>query len=234
MQSNCQKCTYLGIEMFPSIQTIVKHHFGNTLNKIISDLDSWMFDGLRCWIHFTGKYQYSRLKILLRAHFFSSMLPLPPSPQYWSKLQTASIKFLWWGKWTNFPNFKHYNWAITLRPLLTWLLPEASVLWYALKESLVSPYSLQDLLYSNMSITQGRHKFSPIVSQLFSVWRAAEKLCGCLFAWNPCSPLFNNARILKGGHPIQFSCWKEREASVHLRTSLETRVCPLFRTYVQN
>lgn len=196
------------------------------LHKIISDLDRWssLPNSLRSCVSII------KMNILPRVHFFSSMLPLPPPTQYWSKLQTAVTKFVWQGKrpriklstmqrerqagGLSLPNIKHYYWAFTLRPLLTWLQSETSVSWRALEESLVHPYTLQDLLYSNIPIVQCRCRFGPIVSQLLSVWRAVEKLCGCPYAWNPCSPLFNNARLLIGGHPIQFHQWKVR--GVHI------------------
>lgn len=118
--------TYLGKEIFALIPTIVKHNFGNTLIKIISDLDREVYAA-----EFSSLVSIIKLNIPPRVNFFSSMLPLPSPPQYWSKLQTAVTKFLWRGKdiklstmqrerqagGLSVPNFKHYYWAFTLRPL---------------------------------------------------------------------------------------------------------------------
>lgn len=161
------------------------------------------------------------MNILPRVTFFSMMLPLPPPPQYWSKLQRVVTNFLWRVKRLRIKlttmqrqrqagrlsllNFKYYNRAFTLRSAFTWLQPEAKVSWRALEESLVNPNSLQNLLYSNVPISQCYRKLGPIVSQPISVWKATEKLCGCTSVWNSCSPLFNNPKLLIGGQPIQFS-----------------------------
>ena len=83
---------YLGI--YSSVQTIAKNNFGNTLNKIIADLDRWsnLPNSLR------GRVAIIKMNILPRVNFVSSMLPLPPPPQYWCKLQSAITKFIWRGK----------------------------------------------------------------------------------------------------------------------------------------
>ncbi len=123
---------YLGIEISSLIQTIIKQNFGNTLNKITADLDRWSnLPNSR-----QSQTSIGKKNILPRVDFVSSMVPLPLLPQYWSKLQSAITKFLWWGKrphiklttmqrgrqasGLSFPNFKLYNWALTLRPLQTW------------------------------------------------------------------------------------------------------------------
>lgn len=214
--------TYLGIEI-SSIQTIMKQNFGNTLDKITADLDRWskLLNLLR------SRVSIIKMNILPRVNFVSSMLPLPPLPQYWSKLQSAVTNFLWQGKQPriklttmqrerqagslSLPNFKLYNWSFTLRPLLTWFQSDAQVSWWALEERLVTPYSPVDFLYSNIPTFHCRFKFGPIVSHLLSVWRKVEKLYGCSFAWHPRSPLFNNVRLVIDGHPICFPHWEEKD-----------------------
>lgn len=215
------KFTYLGIDIHPTIQTTVAQNYGKTLQKMISDLERWssMPNSLR------SRVSIVKMNILPRVNFFSSMLPLPPPPRYWNKLQSAVTKFVWRGKrprvklstlqrerqagGLSLPNFQYYYWAFSLRPVLTWLQTDEAVAWRALEESLVYPHSLKELLFSNVPVRQCAH-FGPIVSQLLCIWRTVEKLCGCTTVWNPCSPLFNNAKLVIGGHPIRFPQWSIR------------------------
>jgi len=85
---------YLGIDIYFSVQTIAKNNFGNTLHKIFADLDRWSsLPNSIC-----GRVAIIKMNILPRVNFVSSMLPLPPPPQYWCKLQSAITKFIWHGK----------------------------------------------------------------------------------------------------------------------------------------
>lgn len=212
--------TYLGMDVCSSVQTLTNNNYCNTLNKVVADLDRWtsLPNSLR------GRVAIIKMNILPRVNFVSSMLPLPPPPHYWSKLQTAISKFLWRGKrprikfttmqrgrqdgGLSLPNFKFYKWAFTLRPLLTWCQPDAQVSWRALEERKLAPYSFANFLHSNISISQCRLRFGPIISYLLSVWRKAEKLAGCSAAWGPHTPIFHNDKLLIGDQPIHFPSWE--------------------------
>lgn len=211
---------YLGIDISSSVQTIINNNFCNTLNKVMADLDRWsnLPNSLR------GRIAIIKMNILPRVNFVSSMLPLPPPPQYWNKLQSAITKFLWHGKrpriklttmqrerqagGLSLPNFKFYGWAFTLRPLLTWFQLDARVSWRAMEEQIIAPYSFVNFLHSNISLHCCRLRFGPLISYLLSVWRSVEKLVGCP-VWGPHSPIFKNDRLLIGGHPICFPDWEK-------------------------
>lgn len=160
------------------------------------------------------------------------MLPLPPPPKYWCKLQSAITKFLWPGKRPRFklttmqrerqdgglslPNVKLYGWAFTLRPLLTWFQSDAQVSWRDVEERMIAPYSFINILHSNVSLHHCRLRFGTMISYLLSTWRRVEKLVGCFGGWGPHSQIFNNDRLLIGGHPIRFPDWENKK---HFYTS---------------
>lgn len=139
--------------------------------------------------------------------------PLVPSSKYWNKLHSAVTKFICHGKrprlklsllqrakahgGLSLPNFKLYYWAFTLRPLLKWFDPAANVSWRELEESMVHAFELR-----NVNVE--------LVSQLVTVWRAAEKLRKISSKWNLFSPVFNNPGLLLGGQPIKFPGWSSR------------------------
>ena len=88
-----KNCICLGIDIYPSIQALTKNNFCNMLNKVVADLDrSCLPNSLR------GRVAIIKMNILPRVNFVSSMLPLPPPPQYWSKLQSAITTFVWCDK----------------------------------------------------------------------------------------------------------------------------------------
>ena len=207
---------YLGIDVFPSLQAIIKNNYGDTLNKISLDLGRWssLPNSLQ------ARVSIIKMNVLPRVNFVSSMLPLPPPAQYWTKLHSAISKFVWNGKrprlklsllqrarddgGLSLPNFKFYYWAFTLRPLLKWFDSSQNVSWRELEESLVHPIELRDLLYSNITTSQCKVRFGPIISQLVAVWRAAEKLCKIDLKWNLFSTVFNNHGLLLENRPIRF------------------------------
>lgn len=212
--------TYLGINIYSSIQEITKHNFCNTLNKVVADMDRWSSipNSLR------GRIAIIKMNILPRVNFFSSMLPLPPPSQYWNKLQLAITKFIWRGRrpriklntvqrerqdgGLSLPNFKLYKWAFTLRPLLIWLQPNIQVSWRGLEERMLAPYSFSTFLHSKISLNQCRLRYGPIISYLLLIWRKVGKLTGCATRWGPHSPIFNNDNLLIGGQPVYFPDWE--------------------------
>ena len=155
---------------------------------------------------------------LPRINFVSSMVPLPPPSDYWSKLQSATSKFIWKRKqprlklsilqrrWEDgglaVPNFEHYSLSSVLRPLLSWFYSHSSVSWCMLESNIVQPWTLQDILFSNVSKKQCQLRLGPIISHLVLVWRLAETHCHLSCKWHTFSPIFNNKALLIGGRPI--------------------------------
>ena len=120
-----------------------------------------------------------KMNVLPRIHFVSSMVPLPPPSDYWSKLQSAVPTFIWKRKrprlkmstlqrrredgGLSVPDFKFYFWSFVLRPLLTWFNPSISVSWCSLESSMIEPWSLHDVLFVNICDKQCHLRFGPII-----------------------------------------------------------------------
>ena len=78
------------------------------------------------------------------------------------------------------------------------------------------PLKLNEVLFSNIPISKSQICFGPIVSHALAVWRAAEKVCGISFIWNPYSPIFYNDRLLIGKSPVKFGqCRQWYDKGIH-------------------
>lgn len=159
------------------------------LNKTLRDLDRWV--DLPMSIH--ARVSVIKMNILPRINFVSSMIPLPPPSYHWSKLQSATTKFIWNRKRPRLklsvlqrrredgglavPDFKLYFWSFVLRPLLSWFNPDSSVSWRMLESNAVQSWTLQDVLFSNSSKKQCQLRFGPLISYLVLLWRQVETHC---------------------------------------------------------
>lgn len=212
---------YLGIEIFSSLNLIVKHNYSFALNNVLRDMDRWI--GLPMSIR--ARVSIVKMNVLPRINFVTSMVPLPPPPEYWSKLRLAISKFIWNRKrprlkmstsqrrredgGLSVPNFELYSWSFVLRPLLSWFDSDSAVSWRMLENNMVAPWTLKDVLFVNMSMKQCQLRFGPIIAHLMLVWRLAEKHCHISCRWHTVSPIFNNKALLIGGRPISAPQWEQ-------------------------
>lgn len=217
-----QHFKYLGIEIFSSLNQIIKHNYSSVLNKILRDMDRW----IDLTMSIQARVSIVKMNILPRINFVSSMVPLPHPPDSWSKLQSTTSKFIWKRKRPRLklsilqgrredgglavPNFEHYSWSFVLRPLLSWFDSHSSVSWLMLESNIVQPWTLQDVLFSNVSKKQCQLRLGPIISHLVLVWRLVETHCHLSCKWHTFSPIFNNKALLIGGRPICAPQWEQR------------------------
>ena len=92
---------YLGIQIFLTLNETVKSNFMSTLNTISNDLKRWnqMTNTLQTRI------SVIKMNILPRINFLASMIPLPPPEDFWNKLNSDILSYLWKGKKPRFKIF---------------------------------------------------------------------------------------------------------------------------------
>lgn len=213
---------YLGLSIFPSLQTTLAFNYDKTLKQVESDLAKW----ISIPNTFSARVSIIKMNILPRVNFCSTMLPLPPPAGHWEKLHRLLCNYVWRGKrprlkistlqrrkisgGLGIPNFEHYFWAATLRPLCTWFNTGAQVAWRSLEENLVKPHRLQDFIHSNIPLKMCRSKFGTIVSHLIATWRTVESYSKTHLKYHSYLPLFNNFDLCLGKQPISFPQWSDK------------------------
>ena len=214
-----QQFRHLGVQIFPSLNRIVSHNYLEIWNKVKSDLGRWtsLPNSLRARISIV------KMNVLPRINFVSSMIPLAPPVNYWKEIQSSISQFIWNRKRPRLkmatlqrhradgglavPNFRLYFYSFVLRPLFVWVNADISVSWRGLEEDIVRPMTLQGVLFSDMSNSQCKRRFGPIVSFLIQTWRTVESLSKISCKWHTFSPVFHNERLMIGSRPIVASPW---------------------------
>lgn len=179
-----QHFKYLGIEVYASLEAIVKNNFIDTFKKIKYDLDRWM----NLPNELQARIATIKMNVLPRINFVSYMLPRAPPVGSWEKLNKDINKFIWKGKrprlktptlhrnrrdgGLSLPNFKFYSWAFTLRPLTIWFNSTANVSWCTLEENIVHLWSLREVLLSNLPTKICKLQFGSIIAQHGIVWKS--------------------------------------------------------------
>ena len=115
-----------------------------------------------------------------------------------------------------FPNIRLYHIAFLVRPVHTWLNPEARVAWRPIEAELVAPHRLQDVIYSNIPHKVYNNRFGPIVSHLISMWNLLQSLSNIDLKFHAFLPLYNNYSLHQVVHRriglrlFSFPQWSEK------------------------
>lgn len=154
---------YLGLSVFPSLETTVAVNYNKTLKQVETDLARW----ISIPNTFSARLSIIKMNILPRVNFCSTMLPLTPPAGHWDKLHGLVSNYTVYGKGSAHglkcplcKDRKHLGaldfqiLSIISGPQLFDLLVPGSiqVAWRPLEENLVKPHRLQDLIHSNIPL----------------------------------------------------------------------------------
>lgn len=96
---------YLGVLILTSITTITKLNYTNVLKKVEEDTKRW--SALPASV--PSRIAVVKMNILPRINFISSMLPLPPPKDYWSKVDSLLTKYIYGMGGDHVLNGPHYS-----------------------------------------------------------------------------------------------------------------------------
>lgn len=179
--------TYLGIDIQPDVNNIVKSDYEKLFRDIERDLERWTVlpASLMSWI------ATLKMNVLPRLSFLCAMIPLPPQIGYGHKVDVMIQKYLWNGGHPKIklsklqifkengglsvPDFKLYFMSYQLRAIQTWLNPHSLAPWRDIEAELVKPYRLQDILLSGLFLRKYALNFGNIITSTISNFRGTEK-----------------------------------------------------------
>lgn len=80
---------YLGITITPAIEDLVSRNYEPIVTAVTESMNSWSSISLIGCIHVI------KMNILLKFLYLFQSVPLPPPPQFFSKMKQLFIKFIW-------------------------------------------------------------------------------------------------------------------------------------------
>ncbi len=144
--------TYVGIQILPSLQAVVKQNYSSLFNNIRRDLERW--DALL--LSLQGRIAIIKMNFLPRLLFLFSMIPLSPYKTFFKEINSIITKFIWNNKRPRiklktlqrspakgglaFPNMQLYFWACRLRSIKTWLEVNSEIARRNIEASAVHPH----------------------------------------------------------------------------------------------
>lgn len=210
---------YLGIELRPTLPQISKVNYMSIFEKVEADIQRWM-----CLPSSpAARMSTIKMNILPRINFISLMLPLPPPVNYWKKLDSLLIKYIWNGKrprikWSSLqrnkingglgcPNFKLYHWSFILLSVTKWFDPSWQSSWKQIEKERISPIRLQDFLFSGISHRKCTLYYGPILSYTLQIFKKIEACFSSKTLWHTYTPIWHNLNLLSGGQPFVQPSW---------------------------
>ena len=210
---------YLGVLIQASVPAIANLNYSSVLKKVEEDVKRWA--ALPASV--PSRIAVTKMNILPRINFISSMLPLSPPIGYWSKVDTLLTKYIWNGRrprikrttlqrnkldggWA-LPHFKFYHWSFCIRSLKHWLDPNSNSSWKRMEEELIAPIRLKDFLFSGLSIKHCALRYGPVLTYMLQIFRRVQKLVGVTSKWHKSTPIWRNNNLLSGNKPFFQNVW---------------------------
>ncbi len=210
---------YLGIELRPTLSLISNVNYMSIYRNLEADIQRWMCLPTSP----PARMSTIKMNILPRINFVSSMLPLSPPANYWKKLDSLLIKYVWNGKrpsikWSTLqkskleggwgcPNFKWYHWSFILLSVVKWFDPCSQSSWKQIEKYLISPIRLQDFLFSGISYRKCSLYYGSILSYTLQIFKKVETLFSSKTIWHTHTPIWHNLNLLSGGKPFVQPSW---------------------------
>lgn len=211
--------TYLGIQIRPSLQEIVKSNYDKIFEEVECDLANWtrLPASLRTCI------SVIKMNVLPRVNFLSMMIPLSAFPDYWVKMNKLLCGYIWNNTHAKLkfsvlqrpndqgrlalPNFKVYHQSFQLRPVMAWLDGRLCVPWKCLEKNLAHPRRLEDILFSGIKDKYSMLHCGPIIANTIRNFRVVEKDLKGSLKWHNDAPLWHNMNLRIGNKPLDLKSW---------------------------
>uniref|UniRef100_A0A3Q2ZER1 Reverse transcriptase domain-containing protein n=1 Tax=Kryptolebias marmoratus TaxID=37003 RepID=A0A3Q2ZER1_KRYMA len=215
--------TYLGINISPRLEDLIKMNHIPLLKKIEDDLTRWK----SLPISLMGRVASVKMMILPRINYLFSMIPNKPSTKWFKSLDSFISKFLWKSKTPRIslnalqkskdtgglelPNFYHYYLANRLQYISKWISPNTlDETWLDIEQTLCNNIRLSYLPFISTNIKKHACFKSITISSSLTAWWEYQKMTKSSLI--PCrhTPIWNNPDILQENIMINFTGWRAK------------------------
>ena len=213
--------TYLGIQIVPKLENIVKQNYDPISNSISEALNRWS----SLPISLIGRINILKMNILPKLLYLFQNIPLSPPVGFFPMMEKLFRNFIWNSRRPRLrlsllylpydrgglrcPNILWYYWAAQLRTMMFYYSEEGSPSWRNMEsDSLKLP--LPTYLHSNSFKMLKKSTINPIVKNMIIV-RAEVKA----FIWDTLpisrfSPIWGNSEFAPGRADGGFKLWADK------------------------
>lgn len=217
--------TYLGVQIFPVLNQVVKTNYENLMKTINDSINRWT----SMPISVMGRVNILKMNVLPKLLYLFQNVPLPPPPEFFIWLKKITVGFIWNngrprirlsllylpfdGGGLKCPNFKFYYWATQLRTIIFYFSSKNNPHWVEM-ESHDLKLSLPLFMYSDRAKNLRKQTRNPILKNMIKVWHDVSKSFKESNILSQFSPIWGNQLFVPGRADATFKRW----ASAGLKT----------------
>lgn len=209
---------YLGVQIFPELQQVIKSNYELIMKTIAASIDSWT----SLPISILGRVNVLKMNILPKLLYLFQSIPLPPPPELFNWLKKKILGFVWNNGRSRLrlsllylpfdrgglkcPNFKLYYWSTQLRTIMFYFTDKDKPHWVEMESHNLS-LALPLFIYSDTSKKIQKHTTNPILKNMIKIWQDVRKYLGVTNDISQFSPIWGNQLFAPGRADGTFKLW---------------------------
>lgn len=210
---------YLGVNIPAKMEDAFNLNYPPLVQKVLKDLKRMSL----LPFSLIGRSNIIKTTVLPKFLYLFQNLPITPPTQFFQKMQSAFISFIWNNKAArisikvlylpynkgglNLPNLKLYYLAAQLGQIHLWFLP-SSCSWVKIEMFDSLPYNLKYLPYFDIGVAK-KITQNPVILNSISIWKMAHKLLGYNELISPFTPIWRNPCLSSCFNDDTFKSWDE-------------------------
>uniref|UniRef100_A0A8C5HQA3 Reverse transcriptase domain-containing protein n=1 Tax=Gouania willdenowi TaxID=441366 RepID=A0A8C5HQA3_GOUWI len=224
---------YLGLNISPNLNELIKLNHDPMLDKVTEDLRRWN----NLPISLLGRIASVKMKILPKINYLFSMIPLKPPKQWFQRLDSTTTKFYTRNKKPKIslstlqknkdeggleaPNFMHYYLANQILYLTEWLNPkEYYNTWLEIEQLDCKHIKLSDLPFITATLKHHNCFKNPLIASTLIAWWKALDITNGQLKTSILSPIWHNPDFKNKKTPLYLKTWEE-SGITHLQDLFE-------------
>lgn len=214
--------TYLGIEITPQINTVVKANYDPLMREVRDSLERWT----TMPISMIGRINLIKMAILPKFLYLFQSLPLSLPKSFFKEINGEFCRFIWNNRkprlrlrllylpydrgGLQMPSVQWYYWAAQLRSTMFYFVTQSPPAWVYIEQASISKLPLSLYLYSADFKTLKKTTTNPFLRNSIDVWFKSHRHIGDTPSISQFSPIWDNARFTPGRADGGFQIWANR------------------------